>query len=165
MSISSVQLISYRSEHREELALFDLPKEQLQFTALPLQSIEIALTDPQRYPIVIVAQQKVVGFFVLHTGDGILSYCEYTDAEPNQVMLIRALLIDSKHQGNGYARIAMELLPAWVKQHFSHIHELLLAVNERNQAAQHTYSVAGFKDLGHRPIGPAGPQRMMHYFL
>lgn len=165
MSISAVQLAYYRSEYREELASFDLPEEQLQFTALPLQSLEIALTDPQRYPIVIQAQQQVVGFFVLHTGDGILSYCDYTDATPSKVMLIRALLIDSKHQGKGYARTAMELLPAWVRQQFPQIHELILVVNERNQAAQRTYTVAGFEDFGHRPIGPAGLQRMMHYFL
>lgn len=166
MTISStVELTLYRPEHKADLALFHLPEEQLQFTALPVDSLEEALTDPQRYPIVIIAEHKVVGFFVLHTGQGILDYDLYIDTPLAEVMLIRALLIDSGHQGKGYASKAMQLLPAWVKYHFPFIHELILAVNERNLAAQHTYTVAGFEDLGHRPIGLAGPQRIMHYFV
>lgn len=166
MTISTtVELTLYRPEYLADLTQFHLPEEQLQFTALPVDSLEEALTDPQRYPIVIMAERKVVGFFVLYTGQGILDYDDYTDTPFAEVMLIRALLIDSRHQGKGYARQAMELLPAWVRYHFPFIHELLLAVNERNLAAQHTYTVAGFQDLGHRPIGLAGPQRIMHYFL
>lgn len=162
---SSVELQLYRPEYRADLAQFYLPAEQLQFTALPLDSLEEALTDPQRYPIVILADREVVGFFVLHTGYGILAYSDFTESEPSEVMLIRKLLIDAKHQGKGYARIAMELLPAWIGYHFPFIHELLLAVNERNLAAQHTYTVAGFEDLGHRIVGLAGTQWIMHYFL
>ncbi|WDF49056.1 GNAT family N-acetyltransferase [Paenibacillus sp. KACC 21273] len=166
MTISTtVELTLYRPEYLADLTQFHLPEEQLQFTALPVDSLEEALTDPQRYPIVIMTEREVVGFFVLHTGQGILDYDDYTDTLLAEVMLIRALLIDSRYQGKGYARQAMELLPAWVRYHFPFIHELLLAVNERNVAAQHTYTVAGFKDLGHRPIELAGPQRIMHYFL
>jgi len=160
-----VKLEFYHPGHLEALMKFELPAEQHRFTALPVEVLERALTDPDRYPVVITAAGEAVGFFILHIGTGILSYQSYTSTPVPELMLLRALLIDYSRQGRGYAGQAMHQLPDWVRQHFPEIRELVLAVNVKNEPAQQLYSRYGFIDQGMRRQGIVGLQWIMHYFL
>ncbi|MGE7269956.1 GNAT family N-acetyltransferase [Brevibacillus panacihumi] len=160
MTAIEVHLSLYDEAFTEALLQFSLPEEQLSFTALPNKVLEETLRDPDRYPVVIVAEGIPVGFFVLHVGEGI---GEYT-SNPRAILL-RALSVTEEHQGKGYAKKAMLALPNFVAEHLPGKEEIILAVNERNLAAKQLYEKSGFVDKGITRMGPIGRQYMLHYFL
>lgn len=160
-----VELCVYDPQYLDDLLAFGLPAEQHQFTALPAEVLSVSLRDPERHPIVMVADGHAVGFFVLHEGDGITTYKSYTDTPPEQLMLLRALLIDYRQQGHGYGKQAMNQLGTLVKHHFPHIREVILAVNEKNDRACQLYLATGFEDRNIRRQGALGMQRILHYLI
>ena len=155
-----VQLSLYKEAFDEALSQFYLPEEQLQFTGLPNMVLEESLRDPDRYPVVILADQTPVGFFVLHKGEGIADYTSNPHA-----LLLRAFSVTEAHQGKGYAKKAMLALPGFVTDHLPGIDEIILVVNERNLAAKQLYEKTGFMDKGIRRMGPIGRQYMLHFAL
>ncbi|BAB07523.1 GNAT family N-acetyltransferase [Halalkalibacterium halodurans] len=155
-----ITLSFVEQQHLSVLCNFSLPPEQLPFTSLPVDALRACEEDPTRTPIVILADQEPVGFFVLHEGEATKAYIE-----EEGLLLIRSLAIDEKQQGKGYGKKAMLLLPAFVTVHWPNIRELFLVVNERNAAAKQLYTRVGFEDRGLRRVGPIGPQRILHYDL
>jgi RimJ/RimL family protein N-acetyltransferase len=155
-----VQLAFYEESHKQQLLQFNLPADQHQFTGLPSEVLEITIQDDNRYPIVILNGEEVVGFFVLHHGEEITSY----STNPNAILL-RALSIDFPHQGKGYAKTAMKQLPLFMKTNFPQMSEIVLVVNERNLGAKKLYDGVGFIDRGERRMGEIGPQYLLHLEL
>ncbi|GGA24283.1 GNAT family N-acetyltransferase [Paenibacillus physcomitrellae] len=155
-----IELQLYRHGFFEDLMKFELPQEQQAFTAMPLEVLELALQDENRYPVVIVIEAEAVGFFVLHLHSELAEQL----GRPKAVLL-RALSMNHKHQGQGYAKQAMLKLPELVKQLFPDQEEIVLAVNEKNEAGRQLYSRCGFEDLGHRNTGRSGLQLVLHYRL
>ncbi|OQP17559.1 MULTISPECIES: GNAT family N-acetyltransferase [Geobacillus] len=150
----------YHSDHDATLRSFDLPKEQQRFTALPAEALKACSEEKERKPIVILHQERPVGFFVLHTGKQIRPFTDNPRA-----VLLRSFSINYPEQGKGFAKQALALLPAFVNTHFSDINEIVLAVNERNVAAQRLYLTAGFIDSGRRREGKKGRQLLLYYPL
>jgi RimJ/RimL family protein N-acetyltransferase len=155
-----VNLCFYQSEHYDALKAFWLPEDQKAFTALPLEALEKCKEEKERRPVVILNGKTPVGFFVLHTGENIRPFTDNPRA-----VLLRALSVNYSEQGKGYAKKAMALLPAFVKAHFPDVNEIVLAVNERNLAAQKLYFAVGFIYRGLRREGRIGPQLLLHYPL
>ncbi|WP_172197093.1 GNAT family N-acetyltransferase [Saccharibacillus qingshengii] len=154
-----VELKFFRPEY--EKALFEdyqVSAEQEKHTALPVRAIQLCREDRDRHPIVILADKKPVGFFVLHRGDRIRSVTESPRA-----MLVRSLSVNLPDQGKGYAKLAMGMLPKFVSDYFPDMNEIVLVLNQHNQAAMRVYEQAGFEDRGHRKEGPVGPQVLLHY--
>ncbi|KAA6450767.1 GNAT family N-acetyltransferase [Bacillus swezeyi] len=150
---SSIELVHFSDEHSAELNEFELPAEQSPFTALPKD----VLTDASgQHPIVILNEGTPVGFFILHATERVKNYSENPKA-----MLLTALSIDDKRQGRGFGKKAMLKLPEWISREFSHCDEVVLAVNQKNTAAQHLYLKTGFVDTGERKMGPIGEQIVM----
>lgn len=156
--MGNVVLTFFNEIHREALNAFELAENQKKFTAMPSVALKICEEDPGRIPVVIIASDAPVGFFVLHAGENIRDFT----ANPN-AMVIRALSINQKEQGKGYAKEAMLQLPVFVSTHFPEINELILAVNFKNEAAKKLYEKAGFQDRGQIMNGPVGPQYVLHY--
>ncbi|WP_409253782.1 GNAT family N-acetyltransferase [Bacillus sp. SCS-153A] len=148
----------YNEKFKEQLNAFSLVEEQHQFTALPAEALEII--DESRFPVVMVENHNAVGFFVLHRGEAIRDYSEHPDA-----ILLRAFSVDEIHQGKGYAKQAMRLLPGFIKGHFPEKTEIVLAVNERNLAARSLYLKCGFKDHGKKLMGKKGWQSILTFQL
>jgi RimJ/RimL family protein N-acetyltransferase len=155
-----VRLSFYHSEHYAVLQSFYLPKEQEKFTALPTEVIDLAIQDENRYPVIILSRDTPVGFFVLYDGKDIQAFT----SNPNAISL-RAFSINYIHQGKGYAKKALRLLPGFVMKHFPNINEIVLAVNEKNVAARRLYEKSGFEDRGLRRLGKIGMQLILHYRL
>ncbi|TLS36422.1 GNAT family N-acetyltransferase [Pseudalkalibacillus caeni] len=155
-----ISLCDYKTEHYAALEAFFLPEEQKQYTAMPAAALEKCLTDPDRHPIVILAGEIPVGFFVLHSGEAIKSFSDNPKA-----ILIRALSIDISNQGKGYGKLAMMMAPEFVSRNFNGIDEIVLAVNKRNIAAKKLYEKAGFQFEGTMREGRIGPQYILHYRL
>lgn len=151
--INTLTLKHYSHEHLEALNAFELPEEQAQFTSLPNHYQEI--TDGQ-HRIVVLENQKPVGFFLLHTTNRVKEFSENPHA-----MLLTALSINFVDQGKGYGKGAMSLLKEFVNKEFPSCNEIVLAVNHKNIAAQQMYRKVGFQDTGRRKIGPIGEQFIM----
>lgn len=156
--MGNVVLTFFDEIHGKALHAFDLAEDQKKFTAMPSDALKICEEDPSRNPVVIMASDTPVGFFVLHAGENISDFT----ANPN-AMVIRALSVNQSEQGKGYAKEAMLQLPAFVSTHFPEINELILAVNFKNEPAKKLYEKAGFQDRGQIKHGPVGPQYVLHY--
>ena len=153
--MGDVQLVVYEEKYREQLMNFELPEEQAQFTALPAEALDLALTDPNRTPVVIVAGAKPVGFFVLHIGPDIAAFTP----DPHAVLL-RAFAINHEDQGRGYAQQSLLRLPAFIEKYYNGVRKVVLAVNKRNEPAQQAYLKSGFTDTGREIEGKYGPQHI-----
>jgi RimJ/RimL family protein N-acetyltransferase len=155
-----VQLCFYRFEHDAVLQAFYLPKEQEKFTTLPTEVIDLSIQDERCYPVVILSRDTPVGFFVLHDSKDIQAITNNPNA-----MLFGSFSINYIHQGKGYAKKALHLLPEFIMKHFPNINEIVLAVNEKNVAARQLYKKSGFEDKGLRRLGKIGMQLILHYSL
>jgi RimJ/RimL family protein N-acetyltransferase len=153
-----MELQLYSEKFKEDLCEFSLGEEQHQFTALPEEALQIE--DKKRFPVVITANEKAVGFFVLHQGEAIRDYT----SNPN-ALLLRAFSINQIHQGKGYAKEAMNLLSNFISHNFPDTDEVVLAVNERNIAAKSLYLKSGFEDHGNKLMGKKGWQSILTYPL
>jgi RimJ/RimL family protein N-acetyltransferase len=154
-----VKLTFFEEKYREELFRFELPEEQAQFTSLPQDTLDEALAENQ-HPVVIVSDDRPVGFFVLKMGDSMQQL-----VGNERAMLIRTLSVHKTYQGKGYTKTGMCILPSFVQQHFPDVDELMLAVNKRNTAAETLYKRVGFVDRGIRREGPVGMQKILQYAL
>lgn len=160
-----ISLFSYGDEHGEQfknqLLGFQLPAEQAQFTGLPGETLQDIKNDTNKAGVVIAHGEQAVGFFILHTGEGISDFFpDYAGA-----VLLRAFLMDYACQGRGFAKAAMALLPEFVRCHYPEARQIVLAVNERNTAASQLYLRAGFQDHGLRRSGSKGTQLILQYAL
>jgi RimJ/RimL family protein N-acetyltransferase len=155
-----VELCFYQPEHDEILQTFNLSEEQKKFTALPNDALKLCKEDSNRHPVVIVAENTVVGFFVLHFGKNISSFTN----NPNAILL-RAFSVSPIFQGKGYAKRAMLQVPEFVSKHFKLVNEIVLAVNENNITAKQLYENTGYEDKGIRREGRIGMQYILHHHL
>ncbi|WP_342511991.1 GNAT family N-acetyltransferase [Sporosarcina sp. FSL K6-1522] len=155
-----MELHFYQQEFEKGVAMYTLTAEQLRFTGAPEVAITLAQTDSSRYPIVAIADEQLVTFFCLHKGEGIKTFSANEHA-----ILLRSFSTDFHQQGKGYAKRALAHLPAFIKEHFSDITEIVLAVNVRNEAAQALYRKCGYLDTGRRTMGEKGELIVMRYDL
>lgn len=153
----SIELQFYKLEYIEALQSYQLPEEQEQYTALPIHRLD---TSGDQHPIVITADNKPVGFFVLHEHAHIHEYTTNPHA-----LLLTAFSIDYPEQGQGYAAVGLELLKRFVPQHFPGCNEIVLAVNHKNIPAQKLYMKVGFVDTGRRHQGVIGEQYILRLSL
>ncbi|MCA0987639.1 GNAT family N-acetyltransferase [Guptibacillus algicola] len=155
-----VKLVRTQGFHLEALRGFTLSDTQLKYTSLPMPAFELSMKDPERHPVVVLSEEKVVGFFVLHSGKGAEEYTSNKNA-----MLLRAFSIDQKEQGNGYGKEAMSLVKEYVKTNFPDIDEVVLGVNEENVAARKIYLEHGYVDLDKKKEGRSGTMSILHLFV
>lgn len=150
---NAIELVHFSKNYVDILNDFELPEEQSQFTALPK---EISIEMVGQYPIVILSDSVPVGFFVLHATERVKEYSNNPNA-----MLLTALSIDHKQQGNGYAKKGMLALSEFIKREFKDCNEVVLVVNHKNIPAQNLYLKVGFVDNGERRMGRIGEQIVM----
>jgi RimJ/RimL family protein N-acetyltransferase len=160
ISKETVVLDFYRDTYRNYFEDYFLPEEQAKFTAHPLDALLACEKDRTRYPIIIFYNGVPAGFFVLHGWEGVKEYWNNRDA-----ILVRGYSVNTSFQGRGIAQKSLELLPAFVKQHFPDINEIILAVNFGNGLAQHVYKKCGFLDQGVRTMGSKGELFIYHLAL
>ncbi len=145
-------------EHREMLQNYTLTEEQLHFTTDPMVALEMAQNDPYRYPLIATDEGEITNFLMLDGDQGRKLYSDNENA-----ILLRAVSTDFHHQGKGYAKRVMQMLPDFVAEHFPQKNEIVLVVNIFNAAAQGLYHAVGFIDEGVRTMGAKGEVIVMHY--
>lgn len=155
----TIKLVFYDKKYDEELESFELEYAQERFTAYPHQILK-TLVDTERHYVLMVQEERVIGYFVLHENKGSVDIGSH-----NKALLIRALAVSKKEQGKGHALSAMKILPDFTKEHFRNVEELVLVVNHANIPAQNLYKKAGFSDTGLRRNGAHGLQFVYNYIL
>ncbi|MBV7508940.1 GNAT family N-acetyltransferase [Bacillus sp. sid0103] len=155
-----MQLYFYSERFKHAIDQYQINEDQLRYTADPKDCIKLSNEDPERSSILAIENEELVTFFVLHIKEGVKPY-----SANHQAILVRAFSTDFRHQGKGYAKKALMLLPAFVKENFSAINEIVLSVNVGNVAAQGLYKKCGFVDEGERRMGPKGELIVMSYYL
>ncbi|MEK5417241.1 MULTISPECIES: GNAT family N-acetyltransferase [unclassified Paenibacillus] len=154
---SLVVLEMYTNTYDEQLSNFHLTKEQLQFTSMPLDKINNPNISNRTKHVLILENSVPVGYFALEDGDKLLKYSNNSNAR-----LLTSFSIDSGNQGKGLAKIALKLLPDFVKNNIPQTDEIVLGVNKRNKPALNLYLKSGFIDENEFYEGPKGPQHILH---
>lgn len=143
---------------------------QRRFVTEAVHTLPRADTDPYRTPFAVVladievhdrvtALEACVGFGILDRL-GILRDLTQT---PESSVLLRAYYITPEWQGKGIGRAACSarLLHPLISEIAPELTEVVLCVNDDNEAGLRTYRAAGFVFTGVRHDGPQGSQQVM----
>ncbi|MEB2282624.1 GNAT family N-acetyltransferase [Lysinibacillus xylanilyticus] len=155
-----MRLKFYEEKDEHLIERYTITEEQLRYTMSPKGSIESVKQDENRHAVLVLDEDRLVTFFVLHEHEGVKPY-----SSNEQAILIRAFSTDFYEQGKGYAKAALQLLPDFVLTHFPYINELVLGVNLPNTAAQSLYKKCGFVDEGRLAKGFRAEIKVMSYYL
>lgn len=155
-----MQLYFYNDTFQQAVDEYQITEDQLRFTGSPKECTELSLNNPDRFAILAVENGNLVTYFNLHKNEGVNPYSN----NPNAILL-RAFSTDTRHLGKGYAKKALKILPNFVREHFTDINEIVLAVNVQNEVAQNLYKKCGYVDEGARTMGPKGELIIMSYYL
>lgn len=151
--MTNVTLDYYQLKYLPALTVYQLPKEQAKYTSLPANMLHSSET---KSPIVILANEEVVGFFVLHTGEIVKNYSDISTA-----MLLTSFSIDNRMQRRGFAKQGLLALNGFIKKHNPEITDVVLSVNKKNKPARRLYEQVGFTDTGKRIEGVIGEQLVL----
>ncbi|GAB1765766.1 GNAT family N-acetyltransferase [Priestia aryabhattai] len=149
----NVALTFYSEAYESSIHSYTLPEEQLIYTALPAEAIAKCKQERDRTPVLILAENKLAGFFVLDAGEAVKEYTEGSGA-----LLIRSYSIHPDYQGKGVGKKSLKLLPSFINHHFRTENKVVLGVNHKNTAAQHLYKRCGFVDTDRHVFGSQGKQ-------
>ncbi|MGX7025787.1 GNAT family N-acetyltransferase [Vagococcus hydrophili] len=153
-----MELLAYHPDliSKKQLDNYLLSTEQLKFSDSPLNAIEKAKVDKDRYPIFLTHDRQLLVSLTLHINEGPKIYTN----KPNTILL-RSFSTNHDYQGKGYAKTALLLLPEYIRQQFPHITEIILGVNAKNIAAIHLYEKTGFIDKGQFILTEYGKLKIM----
>lgn len=144
---------------RETLKAFKLSEAQSEFTSMPIEVLDAALDDKNKYPVVVVNESdEIVGFFQLHKHYKHVGY-----DTPHNVIYIRSLSVNEAYQGRGYGTMIAMKLPSYVQENFDDLEHFYLVVDGDNEAAWSLYERAGFNNVAIKEHGPIGEERL--YYL
>ncbi|KJL03279.1 MULTISPECIES: GNAT family N-acetyltransferase [Priestia] len=149
----NVELTFYSETYESPVHSYTLPEGQLIYTALPAEAIAKCKQERDRAPVLILAENKLAGFFVLDAGEAVKEYTESSGA-----LLIRSYSIHPDYQGTGVGKKSLKLLPSFIIHHFPTKNKVVLGVNHKNTAAQRLYKRCGFIDTDRHIFGSQGKQ-------
>lgn len=153
----SIELKEYTDHYKEEISLFYLPEEKLQFTSYPIDKIYNSNVSEDTIHVMIMNKNIPVGYFALEGGEKRLKYTLNKNAR-----LLTSFSINNEYQGKGFAKEGLRQISLFVKRKNQEINEIVLGVNKRNTAAIQLYKKVGFEDQHEVFIGPKGEQHILH---
>lgn len=157
--MEQITMRPYQESDREALENFKLSEAQHAFTSLPVEILDAALDDKDKYPVVVLnSDDDIVGFFQLHKNYQHVGY-----ATPENVIYIRSLSVNESFQGRGYGTMIAMQLPSYVQANFGDLEHFYLVVDGDNEAAWNLYERAGFINVAIKEHGPIGEERL--YYL
>ncbi|CAM3717435.1 Acetyltransferase (GNAT) family protein [Vibrio aerogenes CECT 7868] len=151
----NVRLIRMTIRYLPEVSRLKVNEEQLPFVGHIMDILSIV--SGTVYPHLVMAGEKIVGFFLIDT-----AYGERYDFAHSDSLGLRGFFIDRQFQGKGYGKQAVQLLSVYLPPEYPDHQSIYLTVNCRNPGAQHCYLNAGFNETNQLYYGgDAGPQHVM----
>jgi RimJ/RimL family protein N-acetyltransferase len=144
------------ADDRDAVRGLALSAEQLEFAGPVERAIAACeAADPALVAgLAIRAGTEVVGWLTLKRGAAAPDWAD-------GAVVVGGLRIASSRQGRGLGAMALDLLPAWVAQHWPGASRLLLRVDDGNAAGIRAYEKAGWTEVGERRVGRVGVERTM----
>ena len=116
---------------------------QKNFVATNAKSLAQAAYETQWRPMGIYADDEMVGFVMF----GLEAY------QGKDVWDIIRVMVDTKHQGNGYGRAGIAQVLEIMRSEKPDITDVYISFVLQNDGARHVYSKLGFQDVGMTPDG------------
>ena len=132
-----VELKPVTVDNFHECIDLEIKDEQDGFCASNLYSIAEAYVEPLAIPTCIYVNNAMVGF-ILYGPE---------NSENGMYMAIDRFMIDKKHQGKGYGKLALAKLIETIKEKFEYI-EIYLSYVPENIIADKLFSSFGFVKTG-----------------
>lgn len=151
-----MELVCYHPTFKNHITNYRL--DDSTYTGVPKEVIDQEIETFS--PILGFDKNKLVTFFVLDEGEDKFNY-----TSDSASLLLRAFSTDSNELRKGYGLKSLLLLQEFTNEHFPSINKIVLAVNEKNDAANSLYLKAGFKDTTRRFLGPKGPQKILELLI
>lgn len=147
---------------RSAVASLAPSEAEVVFSGRASDTLPAAEADPTRYPVAIIDMAGVpVGFLVLDLGARSRRYARGGDE-----IGVHGFFVDLAHRRRGYARAAVEALPAYVAEHHPSIASIALTVVVENRPAVGAYLAGGMRTTGEFfDGGPNGPQYVMRMLV
>jgi ribosomal protein S18 acetylase RimI-like enzyme len=144
-------MITYKGIKLKEATIEDISLiesyvlDDNQYADIPIKAMTNSLHETQKYPILILDEESLVGFFILQKN----KFIEIFPINDTSLFL-RDHSIDERFQEKGFGKLSIEALPIYIKNRFDNIDEVVLAVDYDNLSGQMLYLKTGFKDTKKR---------------
>ncbi|MEI5740423.1 GNAT family N-acetyltransferase, partial [Staphylococcus aureus] len=109
----TIMLRHYVPQDYSMLEAFQLSESDLKFVKTPEENITAAMSDNERYPIVVMDGRQCVAFFTLHRGKGVAPFSDNQDA-----VFFRSFSVDQRYRNRGIGKVVMEKLASFITSTF-----------------------------------------------
>jgi diamine N-acetyltransferase len=139
-----IKLVPVSRENWEEALSLEVLDEQRQFVPSVAVSLAKVFIKPdgehvQYLPFAFYAKDQMAGF-IMH------AYVE----ETADMYWINGFLVDSRFQGKGYGKAAINAMIEWIKTRFPQCRAIQLTVYPENKRAESLYKSLGFVKTGEK---------------
>ncbi len=144
-----VELRTITEENFEECLELELTQSQKQFVASNAYSLSEAYAlsngaESKAMPYAIYADGVMVGFIM-----AVYQPMEEEDPTDEDIYYLARMMVDTKHQGKGYGRKALEALLAILKTFpYGNAEAVVLSCSRDNAIAFRFYQSFGFVEIG-----------------
>ncbi|WP_034550546.1 GNAT family N-acetyltransferase [Carnobacterium funditum] len=144
-------MIEYKGIKLKEATIEDIPLiesyllEEHQYADMPIKAMTNSLHETEKYPILILTENNLVGFFILQKNKVIENF-----PISKSCLFLKDHSVDERFQERGFGKLSIEALPDYIKIRFNEINEVILAVDYDNLSGQMLYLKTGFKDTKKR---------------
>lgn len=94
-----MELVNYQPQYDKLINDYYLPEEQLYYSAMPAEAVEISKKNNDRHTILGMDDNELVTFFILHENEAVQPFSNIS----NDILLC-SFSTNHKHQGQGYAK-------------------------------------------------------------
>lgn len=155
----AVSLRPLTFSQRQVVDTIELDADQQRFAGGSLDEIfhalDVSAHPAALHPFCVVADQAVVGFFVIREGL----------ARPvwalDETITLHSFRVSKPYQGRGFGAAALRLAGQWIKTERPVIAHVMLTVNADNAGASALYMRCGFRPTGIVLQGRIGRERVM----
>ncbi|MEI5990668.1 hypothetical protein A5881_002173 [Enterococcus termitis] len=140
-------LAMYDDTHQTHIDNYCLSERKLRYVREPKIALALTKRDPKRHAVLVFEGEYLVAFMTLYETKNDISY-----SDNKKSLLVQDLSTDYRHLRNGYVKQAVQLLPDFIRQHFTTIEQLIIVVNEDKAFTQALRIDAGFKDTGNASL-------------
>ena len=138
----TIMLRHYVPQDHSMLEAFQLSESDLKFVKTPEENITAAMSDNERYPIVVMDGRQCVAF-LHYIVEKVAPFSDNQNA-----VFSGSFSVDQRYRNKGIGKVVMEKLVPFITSTFQDINEIVLTVNTDNPHAMALYRQQGYQYMG-----------------